>query len=115
MTRVLLADGVVDPAQDLGRGQAVGPARVDPGIELVVDAGDADLEELVEVGDEDREEFQPLDQRQMLVLGELQHPVVEIQPRQLAVDEQLRISQVTARPRRLVGVGLVLGYVRHRA
>ena len=85
---VLLAHLLGDPLEHLGRGQPVGPAGVDPGLDLVVDAGDADHEELVEVGDEDREELQALDQRQRLVLGELEHAVVEVEPRQLAVDVQ---------------------------
>ena len=77
-----------DPLEHLGGEQAVGAARVDPRLDLVVDAGDADHEELVEVGDEDRQELHALDQRQRLVLGELEHAVVEVEPRELAVDEQ---------------------------
>ncbi len=88
MPVVELAHRVRDPFEHLGRRQAVGPAGVDPGVDLVVDAGDADHEELVQVGDEDREELQALDQRQRLVLGELQDAVVEVEPRQLAIDEQ---------------------------
>ncbi len=91
---VELTDATVDPCQHLGGGEAVGAARVDPGIDLVVDAGDADHEELVEVGDEDRQELEPLDQRQRLVLGQLENPVVEVQPRELAVDVERRVAQI---------------------
>ena len=47
----------------LRRRQSVRPAGVDPRVDLVVHAGDADHEVLVEVGDEDRQELEPLDQR----------------------------------------------------
>ena len=77
-----------DPLEHLGRRQTVRPAGVDPRLELIVHPGDADHEELVEVGDEDGQELQPLDQGDRLVLGQLQHAVVEVQPGQLAVEEQ---------------------------
>ena len=89
-----------DPLEHLGRRQAVGAAGVDPRLDLVVDPGDADHEELVEVGDEDRQELDPLHQRQRLVLGELQHAVVEVEPRQLAVDVQrLAVESRSSAPR----------------
>ena len=91
---VLRADAVVDAREDLGGGQAVGAASVDPGIDLVMHAGDADHEELVEVRDEDGQELQPLDQRQRLVLGELQDAVVEVQPGELAVDVEGVVAQI---------------------
>ncbi len=68
---VELADPLGDPGQHLGGGEAVRAAGVDPGLDLVVDAGHPDHEELVEVRDEDGEELHPLDQRQRLVAGEL--------------------------------------------
>ena len=82
------------PLEHLGGRQPVGTAGVDPRVELVVDAGDADHEELVQVGDEDRQELQPLDQRQRLVLGELEHAVVEVEPRELAVGVQRAVREV---------------------
>ncbi len=56
--------------------------------------GDADHEELVEVGGPDRRELHALQQRRGAVLGELEHPVVEVQPRQLAVEVQLGRREV---------------------
>ena len=53
--------------------------------------GDADLVELVEVAGEDRGELHPLEQGQLGVLGQRQHPLVEVEPRQLAVQEPARI------------------------
>ena len=88
-----------DLPEHLRWGHAVGTAGVDAGFDLIVDAGDADHEELVEVGDEDRQELQPLDQRHRLVLGELEHAIVEVEPRQLAVEVQLRSRRGRAAPR----------------
>jgi hypothetical protein len=73
----------------LKRREAVGLARVDPRVDLVVQAGDADHRELVEVRREDREELRPLEQRRALVLGQLEHALVEVEPRQLAVRVEL--------------------------
>ena len=80
VTAVELAHLLGDALERLGRQQPVGAAGIDPGLDLVVDTGHADHEELVEVGDEDGQELDPLHQRQRLVLGELQHAVVEVQP-----------------------------------
>ena len=60
-----------------------GDARGDASLE----AGDADHEELVEVAGEDREEPRPLQQRHPRVLGQLEHPLVEVEPGDLAVEE----------------------------
>jgi hypothetical protein len=79
-----------DSLERLARRQPVGPARVDPGVHLVVEAGDPDHEELVEVVRVDREELDPLEERRALVLGQLEHALVELEPRELAVHEQLR-------------------------
>jgi hypothetical protein len=67
----------------------------DAGGDAALEARDAHHEELVEVAREDREEVGALEQRQRVVLGELEHALVEREPRQLAVEEsvarQLRI------------------------
>ena len=63
-----------------------GLARLD----LLAQAGDADLEELVEVAREDRQELDPLEQRVALVARLVQDPRVELQPRQLAIDVRER-------------------------
>ena len=75
-----LPDPFGDPLEHLRRRQTVGPAGVDPGLELIMDPGHTDHEELVQVGDEDGQELQSLDQRQALVLGELKHAIVELEP-----------------------------------
>ncbi len=61
-------------------------------VELGLEAGDADLEELVEVRRADRQEPKPLEQRIRRVTRLFEHPLVEIQPAQLAVDEPARIE-----------------------
>src|ERR1035437_5076838 len=94
---VELAHLLGDPLERLGRQQPVWPARVDPGVDLVVNPGDPDHEELVEIGDEDREELHPLEQRQRIILRELQYAVVEVQPRQLAVGEQRGVGELVER------------------
>ena len=67
-------------------GPAVGRAGDLAGLDLLAQAGHAHLEELVEVAREDRQELDPLEQRVALVARLVQHPRVEFEPRQLAVD-----------------------------
>ena len=68
------------------------------GLDLVVDVRDADHEELVEVVLVDGREVDPLEQRNPWVLGELQDPVVEVEPGELAVEVEGRVRQI-AHPR----------------
>src|SRR5206468_11597879 len=60
------------------------------GVDLVVDTGDADHEELVQVPRVDGEELEALEEREPLVLRELEHPVVELEPAELPVEVELR-------------------------
>jgi hypothetical protein len=70
-------------------GAPVGGRLLDAGGDLVLQRGDADLEELVEVRRRDGAELGPLEQRDPALAGELQDAVVERQPAQLAVDEPI--------------------------
>ena len=72
-----------------------------PGGDPALEAGHPDHEELVEVAGEDRQEADPLQQRQRRVLGQLEHPLVEAQPGQLAVEEPVgsASSRSTSAPR----------------
>ena len=96
---VLAGDEVVGPPGDLGelgeRAHAVGRGVL--GLEVVVElgleAGDADLEELVEVRRRDRQEPEPLQERVRGVAGLFQDPLVEVEPAQLAVDEEAGIGR----------------------
>ena len=81
------------------RAEAVGAAGVDPGLELVEQPGDPDHEELVEVRGVDRAEADPLEQRHLRVLGQLQHPLVEVEPGELAVEvERWIVDQAIVLP-----------------
>ena len=55
----------LDRVDLLAGAKPVGPAGVDPGVELVEEPGDPDHEELVEVGGVDRAEPHPLQQRHL--------------------------------------------------
>ena len=48
---------------------------------------DADLVELIEVAREDRRELDPLEERDAGVLDQRQDALVEVEPRQLPIDE----------------------------
>ncbi len=88
---VLARDQVVRDAADrlkhLARGLAVRARARDVHLDLLLDAGDPDLEELVEVGRDDAEELQPLEQRHGRVLGLREHPPLELEQPELAVQE----------------------------
>ena len=58
-----LDDPLAERVDHLRRRAAVGARVAEAGVDLVVQAGDADHEELVEVRREDRRELQPLEQR----------------------------------------------------
>ncbi len=80
----------LDDAHELlvGR-EAIGAAADDALAHLALEAGDAHHEEFVEVVGRDRQEAHPLEQRMVLVGGLFQHPAIEVQPGQFAVDEAL--------------------------
>ena len=75
-----------DGGQLVGHRQAVGRRPGNTGRLLVLEAGDANLEELVHVGGKDGQELDPLQQRDLVVFGEGQDPAVEFECRQLPVD-----------------------------
>ena len=79
LPRYLLVDQLADPRQGLVRQQAVGAGLLAGEGDLLLQAGDADLEEFVEVAREDEEELQPLQERVGLVQRLFQHADVELQ------------------------------------
>src|SRR5882672_569047 len=87
-----LVGATVDRCQLLGRGHTVGPVvlRLHPGVHLLLQPRHPDLEELVQVGAEDRQELEPFEPRVRGVGRLLEHPCVELQPRQLAVEVVVR-------------------------
>ena len=63
-----------------------------PRLDLLLQAGDADLEELVQVRRNDGEEAQPLEQRHRIVGRLRQHAAVELEQAQLPVEEMRRLA-----------------------
>ena len=75
-----------DERELFARRQAVGGADRQAGLVAPLEARDPHHVELVEIRGEDREELGTLEQRQRLVLGECEHPRVEVEPAQFAVE-----------------------------
>ncbi len=72
---------------DLAWEQTAGRSHSDSCGDAALEACHPHHEELVEVGGEDRQELGAFQQRQVLVLGKLQHPLVEREPTQFTIDE----------------------------
>jgi len=117
---LLREHAVADPVDRLRGRQPVRAGLDEAGVDLVMDAGDADLEELVQVRAPDRGQLDALQQRLSRILDELQDAVVEVQPRQLAAEVQRLVVQVeVVRLRWPAAVDLLAGRVfclggRHR-
>ena len=82
-------DRIPDADELFGGRQPVRALDRNSGTQLALEAGDADHEEFIEVVGGDREKTDPLEQGMGVIGGFLEHPAVEMQPRQLAVDEAL--------------------------
>ncbi len=80
-----LQDALADPADRLRGCASVLAGVLHPRIDLVVQPCHAHHVVLVEVSRVNRAELDALEQRNGLVLAELQHALIEIQPRELAV------------------------------
>jgi hypothetical protein len=87
--------------------QAVGGDVFEAGAVLLEKRRDPHHEELVEVAADDGEELDALEQRVRRVEGLVEHALVELEPAQLAVDEQRGVGQLDGRRRRLRGVDAV--------
>src|SRR5690606_33837687 len=85
----LLVRDLTDLAQHLLRLQPVGASLLAGEGDLFLQAGDADLEELIQVAGEDQQELEPLQQRVGFIQRLFQHPDVELQLGQLAMNIQL--------------------------
>ena len=99
MVRRQLEHSLPDRGELVLGGPAVGRQRGLARLDLLAQTGDADLEELVEIAGEDREELDPLELWIALVACLVQHPSVEFQPGQLAIDVRERGLR-TCRPSR---------------
>ena len=92
-----LMHGALDGVKGLGRRHSVRADIARFALDLLLDAGDANLEKLVEVRADDREKLDALDQRLGWVLRFFEDAPVELEPAQLAIDEILRGGKVRAR------------------
>ena len=70
-------------------GEPVRTDRLVAGGDETLEAGHPHHEELVQVRAEDRKELDPLEERHRFVLGFLEHAAVELEPRQLAIDQRV--------------------------
>src|SRR6202022_4297608 len=84
----------------LGRAQSVRADFARLALDLLLNAGDANLEKFVQVRAENVEKLDPLDQRLGRVLRFFQNAPGEFKPAQLAIDEIPRIGTF---PCRLLG------------
>ena len=89
-----VADDLRDGMELCLGGHAVGRTLDDAGRDLPLQAGHPDLVELVEIAAEDGEELQSLEEGGSGVERLVQHPAVELQPGELAVDVERRIPQI---------------------
>jgi hypothetical protein len=81
-----LAGGAQDALEHFALAHARGGGAGRAGGDAPLEAGHPDHEELVQVVREDGAELGPLEQGRVLVLGEVEHPAVELQPGGLAVE-----------------------------
>ena len=95
------AHGLADARELLGRGEPIRTLDADARPQQPFQAGHTDHEELVQIVRRDRQKPHTLQQRMRFIHGFLEHPTVELQPRQLAIDKALRARrQLEGRHRR---------------
>ena len=82
---------LADQGDRLRRDAPVEARMLDAGVDLVAQTCDAHHVELVEVGGVDGAELDPLQERDPGILGELEHPIVEVQPGELTVQIERRV------------------------
>ena len=85
-----LRNRLADARELLARRQPVRARHRDALAHLAFKARHAHHEEFVEVAGGDRQEAHPLQKRMVFVGGLFEHPAVEVQPGQFAIDETLR-------------------------
>ncbi|CAB4922031.1 unannotated protein [freshwater metagenome] len=89
MLSLELVRALPDVLEDLARGQPAGSTNRDAGRDPPLEPRDPHHEELVEVAREDGEELRALEAGKVLVLGKLEHSLVESQPRKFTVKESI--------------------------
>src|SRR5439155_19815643 len=78
-------------------GHPVGSNVTGLALDLLFDAGDANLEKLIEIVAEDGHELDPLDQRLGRILRFHQNAPVKFEPAQLAINEIGRVGKIALR------------------
>src|SRR5438132_5868584 len=76
---------IVDRGELLGDRHPIGRQLAAELLQLL-ESGDANLEELIEIAAGDAEEPEPLEQRHRLIERLVEHPLIELEKRQLAID-----------------------------
>ena len=89
MLALELMGALPDVLEDFSRSEPAGRPNCYPGGDPPLESGDPHHEELVEIACEDGEEFRPLEARKLLVLRELEYPLVECQPGKFTVEESV--------------------------
>ncbi|MCY1179398.1 hypothetical protein D9M73_197970 [compost metagenome] len=82
-----------DTRQRLVRLQAIGAGLFTGEVDLLLQACDTNLKELVEVAGEDQQELEAFQQRVALIQCLLQHPDIELQLREFAMNVQAAVVQ----------------------
>src|SRR5205085_9779900 len=88
-----LVDARGDRSHSLHRRQPVGPGGLVAGTDAALEPRHTHHEELVEVRAEDAQKFQALEQGHAWILCLLEHAAVELEPRQLSIDERVRVHR----------------------
>ena len=85
-------DALADGAEGGAGGAPIDAALDDVALDLLLDAGDSDLEEFVEVRAGDDEELEAFEKRIRRVEGFVEDALVEVEPAQFAAEEVLRVE-----------------------
>ena len=83
-----LEHALLDSRRRFRGGQSVLSGALHSRVDLIVEPGHPHHVELVEIGRIDRAELDALEQRDLGILRELKHPLVEVEPGELPVDVQ---------------------------
>ncbi len=95
-------DGLGDARELLGRGQAIRRLeRGDADLELAAQTGDPHHEEFVEIVGGNGQEAHTLQQGMRFVRRLFEHAAIEVEPRELPIDEALRALREVGRAERI--------------
>ena len=98
MTSLEHMHALLDRGEYIGCGVTDVGRNSEAGENTPLQPGNAHHEKFVEIAREDRKKIRPLQQRQFGVFGELQHPGIESQPTQLAIEIPVKGEGLVIRP-----------------